>query len=179
MRVCNEDIRCRIKGGMVIRRIFASSIVALLLLVTPLAVACDLACAFSSLVSDCHTAQAAVQTPASGEMNMDGMNMSGMDMSKTPGEMDRPADAAASRTHEVHPSIGDMGPCEKQACAGSPATSTNVKKSDLGNLHVPVALVAAERHPADAASALFRIPRDEITQQSGAGGSHLHLNLRI
>jgi len=162
-----------------IRRIFASSIVALLLLVTPLAVACDLACAFSSLVSDCHAAQTAVQTPASGEMDMDRMNMAGMDMPRTPGEMRRPADSAVSRTHEVHPSIGDMGPCEKQACAGSPVTSANVKKSGLGNLQVPVALVAAETHPADAASALFRIPRDEITQQSGTGGSHLHLNLRI
>jgi hypothetical protein len=179
MRACNEDIRRRIKEGMVIRRIFASSIVVLLLLVTPLAVACDLSCAFSSLVSDCHAAQTAVQTPASGEMNMDGMDMAGMDMPKTPGEMGRPAGPVVSRTHEVHPSIGDMGPCEKQACDGSSAVSANAKKSSFRDLHVPVVLVAAETHPADAAPALFRIARDEITQQSSAGAGPLHLNLRV
>ena len=60
---CNcETLWRKIETGMMIRRIFAGSIVALLLSVSSLAAACDLSCAFASMNSDCHSQQAESKT---------------------------------------------------------------------------------------------------------------------
>lgn len=176
IRGCNEDICSRIIGGMTIRRIFASSIAAVLLLVTPLAVACDLSCAFSFMESDCHATQTRSGVTASAGMSMDGMEMSGMDMPETPSQMAQSPDSVVSPGHAAHPSIGDMGPCEKQACDSS-AVAT--KSSRSGDSHFQVLLVATRTHGAEVAPVLFRSARDEVTTRFSYSGPSLRLNLRI
>lgn len=170
---------CRtIELRMMIRRVFATSIVALLLAISPLAVACDLSCAFSSMKSDCHSAQTDSRDLASVGTSMDGMNMAGMDMPETRSELNESEDSAVSPAHVAHPSIGDMGPCEKQACDGGSAVFA--KSFRLGDLHSQLHFVAARTRHAKAELALFRAARDEITApQLSAGGSLLSLNLRI
>jgi hypothetical protein len=162
---------------MMIRRTLASSIVGLLLAVSPLAAACELSCAFSSMKSDCHSAQSDSQVLSSAGMKTDGMSMAGMDMPEAPGEMGQPADSAISRAHAAHPSMGDMGPCEKQACDGGSAVTA--KSSRFGDSHFQIVFVATRTPRADVTPILFRIARDEITPQFSAAGSPLHLNLRI
>lgn len=163
---------------MVIRRTFATSIVALLLAVSPLAVACDLSCAFSSMESDCHSPQLDSRDLPSVGTNTDGMNMAGMDMPETPSELSESGDSTVSPAHVAHPSIGDMGPCEKQACDGGSAVFA--KSFRLGDLHSQLHFVATRADGAEAALGLFRVARDEITApQLSAGGSPLPLNLRI
>ncbi len=177
-RSCMEGSQCRsIEIGMKMQQIFAGSIVGLLLAVSPLAVACELSCAFSSMGSDCHSAQKDSQSLASAGMNMDGMNMARTDMPETPGEMGQPSYSAISRAHAAHPSIGDMGPCEKQACDSRSAISE--KSSRLGDWNFQLLFAAAGAPRADAAPALFCVARDEITRQFSVDGSSLHLNLRI
>lgn len=160
--------------GMTIRRIFASSIAALLLLVTPLAVACDLSCAFSFTDSDCHAAQ--VNSASSGT-NVNGMSMPGMDMPEAPAQMGQPADSSFAGAHAAHASIGDMGPCERQACASRSAVS--VRNSRSGDSRFQVLLATTGTHGAEAAPALFRVARDEITSRTSGHRSALRLNLRI
>jgi hypothetical protein len=176
IRACNEDIRGRIKGAMMIRRIFAGSIIGLLVFVTPLAVACDLSCAFSFMESDCHAAQTGSLAMASTGMNMDGMSMPGMDMREVPGEMGQSSDSSVSPGHAAHPFIGDMGPCEKQACDTSAVAAKGWRSGDS---HFQVLLVASGTHRAEAAPALFRVARDEVTNRFGYYESSLRLNLRI
>lgn len=165
---------------MKIRRILASSITGLLLLFTPLAVACDLSCAFSSMESDCHSGRAAVsQGSDSSGMNMAGMEMAGMDMSMMAVEMGQAGDSAIASAQAAHPAIGDMGPCEKQVCDSRATISTYGSKSGFGNLHFRVLVAIPGARLANARPALFRIARDETTQPNGADGISLHLNLRI
>src|ERR1700688_1049738 len=98
--------------GMMIRRIFAGSIVALLLSVSSLAAACDLSCAFASMASDCHAEQTEAQNLSSGQMKMDGMamsEMSGVD------SMNQPMVSGPPRTMPIHAKVLDMGTCERQS----------------------------------------------------------------
>jgi hypothetical protein len=174
--VCNGHIDSRIKGEMMIRRIFASSIVALLLLITPLAVACDLSCAFSFMKADCHAAQTDSLASASARMNMDGMDMAAMDMPEVPGELSPSSDSAVSLGHAAHPSIGDMGQCEKQTCDSSAVTAESWRSDDS---HFRVLLIATGTHRAEAAPVLFRSARDETTNGLRDDGNFLRINLRI
>src|SRR5271169_1386433 len=102
--------------GMMIRRIFAGSIAALLLSVTSLAAACDVSCAFASMRSDCHAKQTESQDSAPGAKTMDGMAMAGMTMPEMANGEDQHAAPAISQSKASHPSVGEMGPCERQAC---------------------------------------------------------------
>ena len=88
---------------MMIRRIFAGSIVALLLSVSSLAAACDLSCAFASMNSDCHSQQTESQDSASGGMNMDGMAMAGMTMPEMASSEGQQAVPAISRVKSESP----------------------------------------------------------------------------
>lgn len=162
---------------MLTQRIFVIATVGLLLAFSPLAMACDISCAFASTGSDCNSAQVNSHAVASSGMDM---NMSGMGMPETPNalsHLSQAAESSTSRAHTAHPSIGDMGPCEKQACDGGSAVFAESFRS--GDSHSQLHFVAARTHRADAAPALFRVARDEITTQSIAGSSLLPLNLRI
>ena len=116
---------------MMIRRLFAGSIVALLLAVSSLAAPCDLSCAFAPRKSDCHAQQTEAQNSPSGDMNMAGMNMAGMSGGES---MNQQLVSAPSPTLPVHAGVVDMGTCERQSCdpapvpavkANHPATATS------------------------------------------------------
>ena len=162
---------------MKIRRIFAGSMVALLLSVSPLAAACDLSCAFASMNSDCHAQRAETQDAASGGMHMDGMDMDGMTM---PGIAHSPEQKAASANSGVmanHPSIREMGPCEKQSCDGDSAVSAKTSRAFTSQHELILASVRIPR--AHSAPPLLRDARDDIAKHHILDGSPLHLSLRI
>jgi hypothetical protein len=162
---------------MMIRRLFAGSIAALLLSVTSLAAACDVSCAFASMSSDCHAKQTKSQDSAPGGMTMDGMAMAGMTMPEMANGEDQQAAPAISRSNASHPSIGEMGPCEKQACDNGSAVSAKTARS--GDSHFKSILGVAETPRADGPLTLFRDARDDIATHHVRDGSPLHLSLRI
>jgi hypothetical protein len=157
---------------MMIKRIFAGSIVTVLLSVSPLAAACDLSCAFASMNSDCHSEQTERQGSASGDMKMDGMTMPGMAHSEDPR-----ADSAISQANAAHPSIGEMGPCEKQACDNNSAISAKTNRSFDSHFDSIQALTESLRD-GDALT-LFHGARDDIARYRPGDAGPLHLTLRI
>lgn len=162
---------------MMIRRIFAGSIVALLLSMSPLAAACDLSCAFPSLNSDCHSEQTKPQDPSSGDMKMDGMAMDGMTMPEMAQSENQPAVSAISAAKASHPSIGEMGPCERQPCDSDSAVS--VKTNHSVDSHFRSILAIPETPRTDNASPLFHDARDDIATYHVRDASPLHPALRI
>jgi hypothetical protein len=162
---------------MIFRRIFAGSIVALLLSVSSFAAACDVSCAFASMSSDCHSQQTESQDLAPGGMKMDGMVMAGMTMPGMASSDDQKAVPAISRLKASHPSIGAMGPCEKQACDNGSAVIA--KTTRFGDSHFHSILAIAETPRADGALTLIRDPRDDIATYQVRDGSPLHPSLRI
>ena len=160
-----------------IRRIFAGSMGALLLSVTSLAAACDVSCAFASMSSDCHANQTESQDLAPGGMTMDGMAMAGMTMPEMAKSEDQQAVPAISRLKASHPSIGEMGPCERQSCDNGSAIFAKTTRS--GDSHFHSILAIAETPRADGALTLIRDARDDIATYQVRDGSPLHLRLRI
>lgn len=159
------------------RRIFAVSIVALLLSVSTLAAACDLSCAFTAMSWDCHTEQTEDQYSAPGGASMDGMSMAGMTMPEMGyGEVQQ-AVSGNSRTKASHASIGEMGPCERQACDNDSAVAVKASRSVAPQLHS--ILVAAETSRGVVASAYFHDARDDIAHYRPLDGSPLQLSLRV
>ena len=164
---------------MMIRRIFGGSIVALLLTMSPLAAAFDLSCAFASMNSDCHSQGSELQDSASGGMKMDGigMAMDGMTMPEMAPSEDQLAVSALSRTNASHPSIGEMGPCEKQSCDNNSAVNAKTTRSVDSHFHSILAV--AETPRAGDALALFHDARDDIARHRHRDENPLHLSLRI
>jgi len=162
---------------MMIRRIFAGFIVALLLLVSSFTAACDLSCAFASMNSDCHSVQTESQDSAVGGMKMDGMEMAGMTMPETAGGEGPQAVTAAALPSDAHPSIGDMGPCEKQNCDNGSAVSAKTTRSVDSHSHSLLAVAGTPR--ADDALTIFHGARDDVASFPVRDASPLHLSLRI
>jgi len=162
---------------MMIRRIFAGSIAALLLSVTSLAAACDVSCAFASMSSDCHAKQTESQDSAPGDMTMDGMAMAGMTMPElATGEVHLGV-SAISRSKTSHPSIGEMGPCERQACGNSSAIFGKTTRSGDSQFHTILAV--AETPRADGALTLNRDAFDDFIKYHISKVLPLSLSLRI
>lgn len=157
---------------MMIRRILAGSIVALLLSVPSLAAACDLSCAFPSMGADCHSGQTEPFDSSSVSMKMDGMTMP-----ETGGGASQNAVSAISRTNAGHPSIGEMGPCEKQSCDSATPVSARMTRSIDAQFHSILADTETSR--ANCAPTLFHDARDDIAHYLPSGKSPLHLSLRI
>jgi hypothetical protein len=162
---------------MMIRRIFAGSIAALLLSVTSLAAACDVSCAFASMSSDCHAKQTESQNLAPGGTAMDGMAMAGMMMPEMAKSEDQQAVPGISRLKASHSSIGEMGPCERQSCDNGSAIFAKTSQSGDSQFHSILAITEIAR--ADSALTLFRDARDDIEYHYSCDGSPLHLSLRI
>jgi hypothetical protein len=162
---------------MMIRRIFAGSMGALLLSVTSLAAACDVSCTFASMSSDCHAKQTESQDLAPGGMNMDGMAMAGMTMPGMAISEGQQAVPAISRLKASHPSIGEMGPCERQSCDNGSAVFSKTSRSGDSHFHSISAVTEIARP--DGALTLFRDARDDIEYHYSCDGSPLHLSLRI
>jgi hypothetical protein len=162
---------------MMIRRIFAGSIVALLLSVTSLAAACDVSCAFASMSSDCHAKQTGSQDSAPSGMTMDGMAMPGMTMPEmATGEVQQGV-SAISRSKASHPSVGEMGPCERQACDNGSAIFAKTTRSGDSQFHS--ILATTETLHAGGAFTLVHDARDDIAAYQVRNGSPLLLSLRI
>jgi hypothetical protein len=106
-----------------LRRAFASSMVVLLLSLSALAAACDVNCSFPWAHSGCHLRQSALLNSSSGKMNMSGMDMSGMTMPVESPDGDSQSISAITNGKSDHPSIGEMGPCERQSCGEDSAVS--------------------------------------------------------
>jgi hypothetical protein len=162
---------------MLTRRILAGSIVALLLSVSSLAAACDLSCAFPSMSADCHLEQTEPQNSLSGSMKMDGMAMAGMTMPEMGSGASQQTVSAISRTNAGHPSIGEMGPCERQSCDSDSAASAMTTRSIDSHFHSNPVL--AETPGANCAPALFHDARDDLARYLPSVGSPLHISLRV
>lgn len=162
---------------MMIRRVFAGSMVALLLSVLPLAAACDVSCAFASMNSDCHSEQVETQDSAPGGTKMDDMAMDGMAMPEMNQGQGQQTGSAVSSAKANHPSIGEMGPCEKQPCDGDSAISTKTNHSIGSQNNFVLAMIEIPR--ADSAPPLFRGARDDLATHHSPDTSSLARSLRI
>jgi hypothetical protein len=162
--------------GMMIRRIFAGSVAALLLSVTSLAAACDVSCAFASMRSDCHAQQTESQASAPGGMTMDGMAMAGMTMPEMDSGADQQTVSAISQSKASHPSVGEMRLCERQACDNGSAIFARTTRSGDSQFHSIIAVAQTPR--ADDARTLLHDARDDIATNHVHDGIPLHLSLR-
>jgi hypothetical protein len=162
---------------MKITRIVAGSVVALLLAVTSVAAACDLSCAFALGDSDCHSGESASQSSTDLRMAMDGMDMAGMAMPGMAYADEQASKPEVSPARAGHPSIGDMGPCERQSCDKSSFVSVKASRAGVAPLHS--ILVFAEIAFAGAAPELIRGARDDVAFNRPLGESPLLLSLRI
>ncbi len=165
------------KFRMLLRRIFAGSILTLLLSASSLGAACDVSCAFASMNSDCHSQRAGDEASASGGMNMPGMAMPGMDLPEMGGGQDQQAIPAISETRVPHPAIGEMGPCETQTCdSGSVGPAKSNGSGTLG-FHSIAAAIGIPR----IASALphFQDSQGDTASFLPRNRSSLQLNLRV
>jgi hypothetical protein len=162
---------------MMVRRIFAGSIVALLLSVCTLDAACDVSCAFASMNSDCHARQAETQDSASGAMKMDGTAMAGMTMPEMPNGKDQQSVSAVPGSKDGHPSIGEMGPCERQSCDNNSAVSAKTSRSVDSHFHSVLAV--AETPHAIGAPPHFHDARNDVASSRPHNRSSLQLSLRI
>jgi hypothetical protein len=160
-----------------IRRIFAGSIVLLLLSVSPIAVACDLSCAFAPMNSDCHSRQTRLQASPSSEMNMAGMSMAGMTMPETAGGENSRSVFAMAGGMRNHPRVGEMGLCERQSCDNGPAVSASANLSVDFRFHSSPAFMGILR--ATNASTHFLDTRDDIAFHRRRAASPFHPTLRI
>jgi hypothetical protein len=162
---------------MMIRRIIAGSIVALLLSVSSLAAACDLSCAFPSMSADCHSGQTEPQNSSPGGMKMDGMSMAGMTMPEIGSDASQRTVSAISPTNASHPTIGEMGPCERQSCDSDTPVSARMTRSIDAQFHSILANTETLR--AICAPTLVHDARDDIAHYRPSGRSPLHLSLRV
>ena len=162
---------------MMNRRIFAGSIVALLLSVSSFAAACDVSCAFAAMSSDCHSQQTEAQDLAPSGMKMDSMAMAEMTMPEMANSEEQPAVSGISRAKASRPSIGERGLCERQACDNGSAIFAKTTRS--GDSHFYSILAVTEIARADGAHALFRDAQDDIATYQVRDGSALPLTLRI
>jgi len=160
-----------------IRRIFAGSIVALLLSVSSLAAACDVSCAFASMNSDCHSQQTESQASEPGSMKMDGMAMAGMAMPEMGSGNIQQTEFAATHAEPGHPSIGEMGPCEKQTCDDN--VSIIAKASCSADSHFHPLPAVADTSSVDGAPPPFHDARENVSSDIPRHPGSLPVSLRI
>ncbi len=160
-----------------IKSLFASSMVALLLSVSALAAACDINCSFASMNSDCHSQQTILQDSPSSTMNMSGMNMAGMTLPKTANGGDPQSVSPMAEKASGHPTIGEMGPCEEQACDTSSAISTRTSRCEAPQFHCVPAFIGTPR--VTGASPHFHDAREDVAFSFFPDMSPLNHTLRI
>ena len=97
-------------------RIFAGTLVALMLCVSSLGVACDLSCGFPTDGSNCHTQQA--QTHDSALPNMKMGDMAGTAMPEMDDASSPHQEVISNSSHAMaaHAALIDMNACERQSC---------------------------------------------------------------
>ena len=160
---------------MMIKRIYASSIVALLLSVSSLAAACDLSCALASMNSDCHSQQTESQDSAAGGMKMAGMVMAGMTMPDMNHGDGPQTISGIPLANTGHPSIGEMGPCERQSCDSF--ASVRLARSNATQFYS--FLLVTDTRRAIGVPAIFCGARDDLAPFLHRDASPPTLSLRI
>jgi hypothetical protein len=127
----------------ILKRMIAGSIVVLMLAVSAVAAACDLACGFAEAQADCHSARITTGNSSDAYVEMSGM--SGMTM---PDELNagRAAISSALDMEMHHARIGQMGPCERQFCndEGAAYISRSVRR-DAPALRIGLAVECLPR----------------------------------
>jgi hypothetical protein len=166
---------------MKVKRTIAGSIAALLLAVTSMAAACDLSCAFAMASSDCHASESTTASAGSADA-MAGMDIGGMDLSEMamPGASDRatpPSTSDMSTAKAAHPSIGDMGQCERQSCDKGSFVFVKAGCSGAGRMNS--ILPAAKNAGGVAAPRIFYGARDDGARFPSFKASPLSTILRI
>jgi hypothetical protein len=159
---------------MLIHRIFAGALTALMLSVFSLSAACDLSCAFPQGHSDCHSMRMESQQSGSDDTAMPGMVMTGM---MDAGSGNQEITVAAQKTAATHAVIGEMGPCERQSCEQPQALSAKRNHSPTGQLETICAVAgfsAIDRLPPT-----FHEARDGIASLGLGSHSPLNISLRI
>ena len=101
------------KNSVKFRRIFAGSLVMLLMYVSSLAAACDLSCGFSLFRSDCHSPEI-----ASADSGPSDITMVAMTMPEMAGEnsTERQISSSPKQAMPPHAALADLGACERQSC---------------------------------------------------------------
>jgi hypothetical protein len=169
--------RRSIEIAMLFKRTCAGLIVGLLLLVSSAGAACDLSCAFAGAGSDCHSLESQRQSKTDSPMAMDGGDMAGMSM---PGEMNneaRPAVSEISQTRPAHPSLGEMGLCERQSCVAPTTISAKSNRSTTSQFRL--ALSIAPLPSANVSLPAFHDARDDVAQPRSDCGRPRPISLRI
>jgi len=105
------------------------------------------------------------------------MVMAGMTMPETASGEVQTTDSAIAVAGAVHPSIGDMGLCEKQACDSTSAVSTKATRSVVSHLNSLSPVIEAP--PDEVAQLPIHNARDDIAASSVHIGTPLPLSLRI
>ncbi len=162
---------------MTIRSIFAGLIAAVMLSVSSMAAACDLSCSFAQRRTDCHAHGVKNHSSAASSMRMDDMAMDGMVMPDVAAGEDQMAALAKPEPRAGHPSIGEMGPCERQSCDSSSAVSARAARTAGPQFHLVLApsrgLLAARASP------VFHDARDDVATRVPRDEGPLSLSLRI
>jgi hypothetical protein len=162
---------------MKMKRILAGSMVALLASISALAAACDLSCALGSMNSDCHSSQVHNSDSDSGGMKMDGMAMAGMTMPGMQGAAGQQLGSTAERARTGHPSIGDMGPCERGSCDGLTAVLARASHSVLKSFHFAHRVAATGRSGLNSPD--IHEAREDLAHDFPRRASLFPLSLRI
>ena len=164
------------------KRVFAGSMVALMLSVSAFAASCDLSCGFASSRSDCHTQNTQVQPSVTADVNMD-MPMAGMQMPGMPATGTRNQTASQISVFEMsreiphHASFVDIGACERQSCSEDQAVAARVNPSTMS--HCDVTWAVAHSCYVDRFPATFHDGGDDISQGVRESHSPPVLTLRI
>jgi hypothetical protein len=164
---------------MKIKRILAACNVALLLSVLSLGAACEISCGLGQNSFDCHSRLALDARSGRSSTQMDGMDMNGGEMSMPDmGHSDRQFAVSAEQAARIgHPSIGEMGPCERQSCDNRSVASVRSARSSASQVHPFLLVTYAPR--AIAAPPIFRDARDDIASSHPRDASPPTLSLRI
>jgi hypothetical protein len=156
-----------------IRRIFAGSLVALLLFVSSLAAACDLSCGFALSRSDCHSPEMVATDSGASDMTMAGMRMANRaDENPT----DQQIGSSPQEAMPAHAVLADMGACERQSCDQAQALASKADHSTATQFDT-VSTVSGS--PDMSLPAAFQESRDDIPLLIPADHSPLKLSLRI
>jgi hypothetical protein len=110
-------------------------------------------------------------------MAMDGMGMPAMAMPGMTDVGDQQLISDLSQAGDWHPSIGDMGPCERQSCDQSSVVSVKANRPNCPQLH---SIVEISQTPGAGGAPLhFRDARDGVADHGTRDGSPLQVSLRI
>jgi hypothetical protein len=157
-----------------IKRIFVGTMAVLLMCVSSLLPACDLACGFSVFQSDCHSPQM-----ATGESDASDMRIAGMTMPESAGDSpaNEPVVSSVAQEMPAHAVLVDMGACARQSCAQAPG---------LVSISIHSAALQFERIPAvpgfsgtELPKIVFHDARDDISPPDRAVHLSLDVSLRI